>query len=389
MSSANTAIPISQARALVRDLFTPKPWIYWLDLVVTLSVAYTAAGIYLLAPLFSLEQIVCYFVAGVALFRAALFMHEVVHFRKGEMVPFKVFWNVMAGIPMLMPSFLYESHLAHHNTHHYGTGNDGEYLPLGVGGLRNIGRFLTQILGLPIFVGLRFFLGTPLSFLHPQLREWTLERASSFVINFSYRRALPDNAPRRVWAWMELACFLRACLIFIVPLLPQFPLIRVVQIYSLALLALGLNHIRTLVAHRYLSTGSKMSFLEQFGDSVNVTGTPFVTELLFPVGLRYHALHHLFPSIPYHNLGIAHRRLVANLPADSVYHMANHSGFWSALRELLRNSRQAMQNPPPGADAWYRRRQEELVAVAPELDGNDSAQAELPPPAKCEPFPVD
>jgi fatty acid desaturase len=195
-----------------------------------------------------------------------------------------------------------------------------------------------------------------------------LERASSFVINFSYRRAIPSNAPRRIWAMMEVACCLRAWLIFLVPLLPQFPLVRILQIYGLALLALGLNHVRTLVAHRYLSTGEKMSFVEQFGDSVNVTGMPLLTELFFPVGLRYHALHHLFPSIPYHNLGIAHRRLMANLPQGSAYHRANYSGFWSALCGLMRNSKLAMTNPPPGADLWYELRRTELVAVAPELD---------------------
>jgi hypothetical protein len=38
----------------------------------------------------------------------------------------------------------------------------------------------------------------------------------------------------------------------------------------------------------------------------------------FPLGLRYHALHHLFPSLPYHALGTAHRRLIVALPPDSA-----------------------------------------------------------------------
>jgi len=242
--------------------------------------------------------------------------------------------------------------------------------------LRNVGRFLAQIFCLPIFVGLRFFIGTPISFLHPKLRQWMLERASSFVVNFSYRRAIPDNAPRRTWALIEIVCWLRASLIFLLPLLPLVPWTRILQTYSLALLALGLNHFRTLVAHRYLSIGEKMSFVEQLSDSVNITGVPIVTELFFPVGLRYHALHHLYPSIPYHNLGIAHRRLNAALPAGSAYHKVTSPGFWSAVRDLMRNSRHAMANPPPGSNLWYARRSERLAAVAPTLDAEAASQTE-------------
>ena len=38
-----------------------------------------------------------------------------------------------------------------------------------------------------------------------------------------------------------------------------------------------------------------------------------------PVGLRYHALHHLFPTLPYHNLKAAHEYLLVHLPPESPY----------------------------------------------------------------------
>jgi fatty acid desaturase len=40
---------------------------------------------------------------------------------------------------------------------------------------------------------------------------------------------------------------------------------------------------------------------------------------MLPVGTRYHALHHLLPSLPYHSLGQLHRALVRELGPDHVY----------------------------------------------------------------------
>jgi fatty acid desaturase len=81
-----------------------------------------------------------------------------------------------------------------------------------------------------------------------------------------------------------------------------------------------------------------MSHLEQMEDSINITGQAWLTLLLFPVGLRYHALHHLFPSLPYHNLGKAHRRLSALLPPDAPYHATGRRSFCAAIGELWRGA---------------------------------------------------
>ena len=61
--------------------------------------------------------------------------------------------------------------------------------------------------------------------------------------------------------------------------------------------------------------------------------------LVAPVGLRYHALHHWIPSLPYHNLGRVHRRLVSSLRADAPYRATIETGFTPPLRDLLRRSR--------------------------------------------------
>ena len=363
--------PLQQARRLVADLLVPNAAIYWADFLACLVVGYAGAMIYLESPPFSALQLVAWVVSGLALFRLSLFIHEIVHFRRGEMRAFKVAWNVLAGIPMLTPSFLYEHHLDHHNARHYGTPRDGEYLPLGVARLRTILGFLAEIAILPALTVLRFLVGTPLSFLHPRLRRFVLERCSPLVINLRCRREIPADAPRWAWAALEVGCFARACGLLTFLFASQLHVgghtlamtwHRPAKLYLLAMLALGLNHLRTLVAHRYRSAGERMSFADQLDDSLNIEGRTPLVALMFPVGLRYHALHHLFPSIPYHNLGLAHRRIMAALPGWSGYRQATYRSFGGAVRDLLASARAASAHRPVPADRWYALRRAGLAA---------------------------
>jgi fatty acid desaturase len=57
------------------------------------------------------------------------------------------------------------------------------------------------------------------------------------------------------------------------------------------------------------------------------------------VGLRYHALHHYFPGIPYHNLPKAYRRVVAHLPVAEDYKLMTNPSLPYSLHELLRKGR--------------------------------------------------
>jgi fatty acid desaturase len=107
-----------------------------------------------------------------------------------------------------------------------------------------------------------------------------------------------------------------------------------------------LNSIRTIAAHGYRNTGATMSFLEQIRDSNTVAGHSPLTVLLFPVGLRYHCLHHLFPALRYHSMGIAHRRLIAQLPAHFPYRGTLRRGFLETAAQLWRGARTTIR--PPG-----------------------------------------
>jgi len=345
---------VAEARALVSDLFQPSAAIYWTDFLVSLTIGYGAAAVYFLAPLFSWQQLVCMFVAAFALHRVANFMHEIAHLRsKGYLSGFCMTWDILAGVPMLIPSYFFDSHLAHHNGHHFGTDHDCEYVPLGRGPVWGIAKFLSQVFLQPLYVVTRFAILGPLSFLHPKLRSWVLRRASAFVFVFSCERSLPNRRKRIYWALIDTLCTFRAWAIFVTALVGLNPWYRMPQLYVLAIFTLGLHYIRSLAAHRYLGDGQPMTFQDQLMDSIDITGDRVLTELMFPVGLRYHALHHLFPSMPYHNLPEAHRRLMANLPSDSPYRSLVYPNFRAVLRELFQHSlaaqRQQARIPPRAA----------------------------------------
>lgn len=330
---------VREARDLVQNLFAPRPSVYWADFLVSIAVAYGFAFIYLRAEPFSAIQIGAFLLSGLALFRAGTFIHEIVHMQKGTMKGFQIVWNALCGIPLLMPSFLYSNHTDHHNRRRYGTPADGEYLPLGAAPRREIILYLAQVPLLPLLAIVRFLLLTPLSLTHPALRRWVLERASSYASNPYYRRRLPSGESHRLWLAVELVCFSGLLVVATLLIRGVIPWPAALMVYLLATYTIGLNWVRNLAAHRYRNDGSEMTHVEQLLDSINLPGHPWLTGLFFPVGLRFHALHHLFPAIPYHALGEAHQRLMTSLPSNSPYRQTVYRGFWAVVHQLWQDAR--------------------------------------------------
>ncbi len=80
-----------------------------------MALGWGALVLALRAPVLSLEEIAVYLVAILALYRAAIFIHELAHLKKGSFKVFRFVWNLTCGIPLLVPSF---THDGVHNDHH-------------------------------------------------------------------------------------------------------------------------------------------------------------------------------------------------------------------------------------------------------------------------------
>src|SRR5690606_21636596 len=107
-------------------------------------------------------------VAALALYRALLFIHELTHLREGALPGFAAAWNLVVGIPLLVPSFTYVGvHLDHHRRSIYGTSADPEYLPLAAGPRRRLVWLLVETAFLPCVFALRFLALAPIGLLVP------------------------------------------------------------------------------------------------------------------------------------------------------------------------------------------------------------------------------
>jgi hypothetical protein len=137
--------------------------------------------------------------AALALYRALLFIHELTHIHRDALPGFRFVWNLVVGIPVLMPSFMYEGvHSLHHSRIRYGTSEDPEYLPLALMKPWSLPVFTLTALLLPVGLLLRSAVLVPLGVIVPPLRTLVWERASSLSINPSFRRRKPEGAMR---AW--------------------------------------------------------------------------------------------------------------------------------------------------------------------------------------------
>jgi fatty acid desaturase len=332
------AAMLKAAANLTRDLNAPKAGIYWADMLGSALLGYAAlfSAMFVRPTWFAVGAAV---VAVLALYRAGSFIHELTHIKKGAVKGFRFTWNLVVGVPLLVPSFMYEGvHNQHHAKRYYGTVDDPEYLPLALMHPWTLPVFLIAAALAPIGMLIRFGILAPLSMLSPKLRSLVVGRYSGLQINPKFVRPKPEGEFARDWAWQETACSVWAVAVLAMVATGVIPLRDFLIFLGVASGVMFLNQVRTLVAHLWENEGEAMSVTAQYLDSVNVPPPGTLPALWAPVGLRYHALHHLLPGVPYHNLAEAHRRLCKELEVDSLYHASSHRGLSPLVVRLARST---------------------------------------------------
>lgn len=325
------------AAELTRDLQAPKPWLYWTDCFVSAAVGYAALAAAILVHSTG-WALLAGLVSVLALYRAGLFIHELTHMKHSLVPGFRFAWNLLLGIPLMVPSFMYEGiHSLHHARTRYGTAEDPEYLPLALMKPWTLPVFLLVSLLAPVALLFRFAVLTPLSLVIPGLRRAVVGRYSGLQINPSFERRAPEGELKTQWFWQELGASVWSIGLLALVATGVVPL-RAFLIYLAVIGGVAfINQIRTLVAHLWENEGEALTVTAQYLDSVNVP-PGMLPYLWAPVGLRYHALHHLLPSLPYHSLTEAHRRLSAALDGDSAYHRANYPTLRGLVVRLTMNT---------------------------------------------------
>jgi len=338
MESNENHIPdLSIMKISIASQIKPSPLIYWSDLLLTAIVSW---GLFYFAIKFSPTHIIYYFLvflSAIGLYRAVAFTHELVHLKKDAVPGFLLAWHVVCGIPLLAPHFLYRAiHVAHHSKKNYGKNSDGEYIGFGTTGRWLIAAHLLFNFLIPIVSILRFMVLAPVSLLHPGLRVFVMEKMSFMGLRFSFSRPIPTRKSELIsWHVQEFSCSLLCWVVFVLLMTGTLPVIFLFQWYAVMVIILTLNSLRSLGAtHWYTSNGEDLSFVDQIRDSISVTSNSLFTKILCPVGTQYHALHHMFPSIPYHSLGKVYRYLLANFPDQKIVAETSRPNLFTSWKEI-------------------------------------------------------
>lgn len=321
-------------RDLVLDLHLPRPLVFWLDLTCSAALGWSALVAAIVVgwskpPIAVISTVI----AALALYRGLSFIHELTHLRPRALPGFETAWNLLFGVPFLLPSFTYIGvHQGHHGISTYGTRDDPEYLPFAKSRALILSFAVQSSIALPLLLIARFLCLAPVGLLWPRFHRWLEANASSFSMNQHYRRVVSAAVASKIRRW-EAATLGAWAMVGAAIWWHLLPL-RALALWTIAFVIISfLNTLRVLGAHEYDSGGRPTDRLGQLRDSIDTPGGSW-TALWAPVGLRYHALHHYFPGIPYHNLGVAYRRIVGAVPVAESYRESTSESLWRSLREL-------------------------------------------------------
>ncbi len=241
-------------------------------------------------------------VASISLYRTGAFIHEISHqYNKRKFKLFKRIWDLTIGLFILHPSIRFKQpHLEHHKIGVFGTKQDLQYIPL----KNNLINCIRIFLILPFFApiqNLLLVLLSPFKFIAP------IKFIYSFIENLIYSIKFTPTERSKLNN-LELYYF-----IVVVSSLFFFNIKIYLFWYLILVLSWSLSTIRIPLEHSLDKHHIKSDKDTQLIDSYTFESIPILAFILQPLGLRYHTAHHLYPTVPYHNLKRLHEQLKIEL----------------------------------------------------------------------------
>src|SRR4051812_1628634 len=96
-AAGKKSLPLADLKKIVADLFAVNPWIYWADFLGSVAVSWASFLYTEQAPALSVQELIGFTVTVFALYRAALFIHELTHQERRTLPGFSVAWNLLVG----------------------------------------------------------------------------------------------------------------------------------------------------------------------------------------------------------------------------------------------------------------------------------------------------
>ncbi|POB13358.1 fatty acid desaturase [Halobacteriovorax sp. DA5] len=266
------------------------------------------------------------------IYRGTILVHEVSHIAK-KVKGYRTAFNILFGWPNAYPVYLGDAHLFHHGKKTYGTERDPEYKYISEFRFLTLTRPFLASVALPIIQVIRFGI-LPLTyiFLNTEQKKWVYQNISTLAFSMDYKR--PIRNEKKDIARMvrnDLMCVLYKVAIGLLIFLEVLPLQTIWIWFSIVVISSTLNMYRALFNHLYANESLvPMTWEEHLLDTVTIE-SGLSSFFIFVNGLNYHAIHHLFPELPYTNLAAAHKELMEKLPADHIYKSNTYSSIFHVL----------------------------------------------------------
>lgn len=329
-----SSLGLKELTPQMHSFYKVNPLIYWADFLSTVFLGniflYSASK----ESLLSLEQIIYIILSSFFLFRATVFIHENFHFGN-KIRGFSLCYNLFHGFLHKLPSYCYKPHVYHHSVKTYGTIKDPEYDLIIDRPVFTLFIPFFSMAFLPIFSFIRYGI-TPiiLPFISSRGRDWVYSHISTLVMNLKFKRNKPSQKEKSEWWIQDFMCFIYNLAIILLILFGGLPSNILIVWFFVMYIVYLLNFYRVVTSHTYLTRFNKTNFKQQILDSSTVIFMP-ISFILYPLGLQYHALHHMYPNIPYHNLNKAHKFLCNILPSNHPYFKTFNKGYLSSIKRLI------------------------------------------------------